>query len=366
MTVLEAKLSFDNFTTCNQWQEIQDKVLSGVSLSREEAIYISENIPTALLGKLADSIRSNLVGNDVIYATTFYVHPTNLCELSCPLCSFYAKPGWKTAWFKTPEQIEKELLSTDYSQFNEIHIVGGLWRDCDLNYYENLFTRLKKINPNFHIKALTPVEYDFLAHIHNIPVEQVLKLMKDWGLGSIPGGGAEILKDKIRATIAPQKINSERFLEVHEIAHSLDIPTNMTMLYGHIETYEDIIDHLIKVRNLQTKTNGFKTFIPLKFHVENNTLGKRKNRLQPKDPFRVYALSRIVLNNIPNMKALWNYVGYENAQRLLHYGVNDLSSTNTEEKIIVMAGGIESEMTEELLCSMITKEGRNPLKKHSG
>jgi CofH subfamily radical SAM domain protein len=229
-----------------------------------------------------------------------------------------------------------------------------------------MFTKIKNIDPNLHIKALTPVEYDFLAKHHDIPIEEVFKRMVSWGLGSLPGGGAEVLAEKIRKQVAPQKISSDEYLAIHKLAHQLGIPSNITMLFGHVEDPEDLITHLSRVRELQDETQGFQTFIPLKYHDENNALGKRKARLKEKKLKRVYAVSRLMLDNIRNIKVLWNYVGVSEAQELLNWGANDFASTSKEERIIAMAGGVKMQMTREIIGDLIRDAGRIPKEIHSG
>jgi len=347
-------------------ETIRDKVFEGRRLTRDDALFLLNSDDLESIQQLADHVRREKTGSIVYYASTLYLYPTNLCELSCPLCSFYAKPGQKKAWFTTPEEIETKVRKKLNQELTEIHIVGGLWRDCDLDYYKEVFTRIKSVDENLHIKALTPVEYDFLARLHNISVEEVLERMISWGLGSLPGGGAEILVEKIRKKIAPGKISSERFLEIHKIAHNMGLPSNITMLFGHIEDPADIVTHLELVRNLQDETNGFQTFVPLKFHVENNTLGKRTDQLKPKDIRRIYAVSRLMLDNIRNIKVLWNYVGIDEAKEILRWGANDIAATALDEKVIVMAGGIKVEMTNKVLEEIISSVSRIPKKIHSG
>lgn len=348
---------------------IAQKLEAGVRLSAEEGIQLFQcTSPEEIevVRSLADQERIKRNGDVVVYASTLYIHPTNLCELNCPLCSFYAKPGWKTAWFLTPQQIEDKIVQNLSKGLTEIHVVGGLWRDCNLDYYQDLFTRIKKIDPNLHIKALTPVEYDFLAKLHGISIDEVFKRMVSWGLGSLPGGGAEVLVEAIRKKIAPGKISSDEFLAIHEQAHGLGLHSNITLLFGHIESEEDIITHLCKVRALQDRTGGFKTFIPLKFGQENNALGKRKKQLKEKNIPLVYAISRLMLDNIPHLKALWNYLGVEEAVEMLRWGADDLSSTNTEEKIIKMAGSKTTPMDKEAMEQLIRNCGRIPRLTHSG
>lgn len=351
------------------FQTVEEKIEKGERLDGRDALFllnVTDPEEREKIRVLADRARSNKVGDTVHFASTLYIHPTNLCELNCPLCSFYAKPGWEKAWFLTPSQIEEKVRQNYPLGLNEIHVVGGLWRDCNLDYYQELFTRIKNIDPKLHIKALTPVEYDFLAKLHGISIVEVFKRMISWGLGSLPGGGAEILVEEIRKKIAPGKITSDEYMAVHKLAHEVGLNSNITMLFGHIESNEDIVTHLTRVRQLQDETGGFKTFIPLKFGEENNALGKRKKQLRPKDVRLVYAVSRLFLDNITHLKVLWNYVGLDEALEMLSWGANDLSSTNLEEKIITMAGGGKIRLDKETMATLIQKSGRTPRLAHTG
>ncbi len=344
-------------------EQISEKALGGIRLTPEEGLYLLERTdPKEIeeVGRLANTVRKERVGDVVTFANCYMFYPTNLCELNCQFCSFYAKPGWDKAWFCSPAEAEEKLRKFYDKGLTEVHIVGGLWRDCDLNYYEDLFKRIKGIDETIHIKALTPVEYDFLAKLHNISIEEVLKRMISWGLGSLPGGGAEILVEEIRKKIAPGKISSDAFMAVHALAHKLGLKTNITMLFDHIESNNDIITHLTKVRQLQDETHGFKTFVPLKFGEEDNALGKRKKRLNKKNIPLVYATCRLMLDNIPNMKVLWNYIGVEEGLQLLEWGANDFSSTNLEERVILMAGGTKAKMDSEHMIQLIRSIGRIP------
>ncbi len=349
-----------------EFHPIIDKVLHGERITDEEGLLLFTKADSTLLQNLSNFVRKQRHGDIVHYSHTLYIHPTNLCELSCPMCSFYAKPGWEKAWFMKPEDVEKKVQQALSKGICEVHIVGGLWRDCNLDYYKDIFTRIRSIDPKLHIKALTPVEYDFLARLHGITITEVFEKMISWGLGSLPGGGAEILVEEIRQKVAPGKISSKEYLDIHEKAHTLGLHSNVTMLFGHIESPHHIISHLSQIRLLQDRTGGFQTFVPLKYHEENNALGKRKDRLQPKDVRRVYAISRIMLDNIPGIKVLWNYVGLDEAQEILDWGANDFSSTSLEEKIITMAGGIKVAMTEDIMEKIIEAKGRQARKIHSG
>lgn len=345
---------------------IEEKVENSERLTYEEGLFLFKEASSEDVQKLADKARKMKAGDTVYFATTLFIHPTNLCELSCPMCSYYAKPGWKTAWFLTPEQVEQKVRNHLSDKLTEIHIVGGLWRDCNLPYYEEIFERIKNLDDSLHIKAMTPVEYDFLAKLHQISVEEVFERLKKAGLGSLPGGGAEVLVEKIRKQVAPQKISSDEYLAIHEIAHKSGLPSNITMLFGHVEDEEDLLVHMIRVRDLQDRTGGFQTFVPLKYHEENNALGKRKNRLKTKNIPKVYALSRLMVDNVRNLKVLWNYTGIDTALELLRWGVNDFASTALEEKIITMAGGIQVRMNKETIESLIRQAKREPKHIHSG
>lgn len=345
---------------------ITTKILQNERLSYTDGLLLLTTPELQWVQKLANFARKRTCGDDVLFCNTLFIHPTNLCELSCPMCSFYAKPGWTKAWFLTPDQIENKIRAQIQKNIIEIHIVGGLWRECDLNYYQDVFTRIKQIDSTLHIKALTPVEYHFLADLHGISIKEVFQKMISWGLGSLPGGGAEILVEEIRKKIAPGKITSQQYLDVHKQAHELGMSSNITMLFGHIEENKDIITHLLRVRDLQDETHGFQTFVPLKYHEENNALGKIKQKLKAKDIRRIYAVSRLMLDNIQNIKVLWNYTGFSEALEILHFGANDLGSTSLEEKIITMAGGVQMKMTEDVLIEGIRQQGRFPKMMHSG
>lgn len=350
-------------------ETIAEKVLERRRLTPEEGLQLLETQNEEEMqatGRLANLARMRAVGDTVHFASTLYIHPTNLCELNCQFCSFYAKPGWDKAWFLTPEQIEEKVRLHLADGLTEIHIVGGLWRDCDLHYYEDVFRRIKKLSSDLHIKALTPVEYHFLAELHGISIPEVFRRMMDAGLGSLPGGGAEILVEEIRKKIAPGKISVDTFLEIHALAHSLGLHSNITMLFGHIETNAHIIEHLQRVRTLQDETGGFKAFIPLKFGQENNALGKRKKHLKEKNLPLLYAVSRLMLDNIPHLKVLWNYIGVQEALEILNWGGNDLSSTNTEERVIAMAGSPPIAMDKSKMTTLIRSIGRIPRLTHSG
>lgn len=345
---------------------IARKVHADERLTPSDGLFLLQYPDRDAVCELADQARKRRVGDIVYFTSAVFIHPTNLCELSCPLCSYYAKPGMPSAWLLTPQDIEDRVRKHLPDGISEVHIVGGLWRECSLDYYQDVLQRLKTLEPSLHLKALSAVEYAYLARLHGISVAETLTRMQSWGMGSMPGGGAEILVEKIRKIIAPEKTPSAEFLSIHRTAHSLGVPTNVTMLFGHVEDNEDIITHLCRIRELQDETAGFKTFVPLQYSDDNNALGKRRHVLKPKDTKRIYAVSRLMLDNIADLKVLWNYVGVETAQEILSCGANDFGSTAHEEKISDAALDARQTMNVERMCSLIRATGRIPKHIHSG
>lgn len=343
--------------------EIAEKVMDGQRLSVEDGRTLLKTSHGKFVEELADFDRERRAGNKVIFSSTLHLYPTNFCQLACPLCSFYATPESSRAWIHSPEQLLEKIIPF-IDEIIEVHIVGGIWKACSLSYYEKLFRLLRGLSPTLHIKALTAEECFHLAKEAGVKIEDALCLLRDCGLGSLPGGGAEILVDKIRKTIAPRKLSSSSFLEIHRLAHSLGIPTNVTMLFGHIERDIDIVCHLDKVRNLQDIHQGICAFVPLKFFPENTQLSQIP--IHPRDPRRIIAVSRLMLDNVRNIKALWNYLGYSTALELLRCGANDLGSTSIEEKVSLAAGGKQEKMSESTIRKAILSVGRIPHKIHSG
>lgn len=342
-----------------------DDYLSGARLSEEQALQLLlvDAGDQQALWSFADLIRANRVGDTVFYSSTLYLYPTNFCQFNCTFCSFYAKPGNPTGWFFTPDQLVQSIKENP-SPITETHIVAGCYPSCNLAYYEELFSKIKQNFPDLHIKALSAIEYDYLSKLDNLPVKEVMQRLRIAGLDSIPGGGAEILVDEVRETLSRGRLSSQGFLEIHETAHSLGIPSNATMLCYHRETPADIMTHMSKLRALQDKTSGFKNFILLKFASENNALGKRLHKMTSRHsipPATIIAVARLFLDNIPNIKALWNYLGLDVALHLLSCGANDLSSTHQGEKVFRMASSQEPiRMDIEGMSHLIIQHGRIP------
>ena len=344
-------------------RSIAEKVVERRRLSPTEGLALFSTPYFSFLQQLADFDRARRAGEDVLYASTLHVYPTNLCELSCPMCSFYAKPGQAKSWFLTPAMIEDKVREALPDSLSEVHIVGGLCRSCTAEYFQELFLRIRALDPLLPIKALTAIEHSFLARISGLSLEESLKQLISWGLTSIPGGGAEILDDGLRQKIAPGKGSTSDFLSVHRTAHRLGLRSNVTMLFDHIESNEHIITHLDIVRRFQDETGGFDTFVPLRYQPAHNALNRLAAAQPRKDCRRVYAISRLMLDNVRNIKVLWNYVGLQGAVQLLKWGGNDIGSITKGERVATMAGGPSMEVTEALLEQTIAEIGRKPMKK---
>ena len=343
-----------------------EAIISGERLSEEHALQLlllKDDEDLQALWSLADQVRKQRVGDVVFYSSTLYLYPTNFCTYNCTFCSFYAKPGDPKGWYYTPEQLLEQIAQV-HNPITEVHIVAGCTPSCDLHYYTKLFSLIKHAYPDVHIKALTAIEYAYLESLHNIPVKEILTILKEAGLDSIPGGGAEILVDKVRDLLAPGRISSARYLEIHKTAHELGIPTNSIMLCYHRETPEDIVTHLKLLRELQDETRGFKNFVILKFANINNALGRRLKKLgvpHAIPPRSLMAVSRLFLDNFLNLKAMWNYLGIEEALHMLSCGANDLSSTHQGEKVFEMASlGYPVKLDIEGMANLIQKQGRIP------
>ncbi len=343
-------------------KEIAQKILSEERLTEEEGIFLFQYENIFETGLLADYVRRKKVGDFAFYGNNLNINHTNICEKKCPICAFSKDEGEEGAYIMTVDDILKKVKKYKDSGVEEIHIVGGVNRYINLTYLEDIFFGIKKINENFHIQALTCVEYDYISRKEGISLDYVFKRLKKVGLGSIPGGGAEIFNDEIRKIITPEKISGTRWLEVSEKAHKEGIRTNATMLYGHVESYGDRIDHMVKLRELQDNTGGFMAFVPLTFHPYNTELEHMvKEKTDIYDILKVIAVSRLMLDNFDHIKALWMYMGQEFIEIALHMGADDLGSTSIEEQIVKSAGGQTREiMKNEDFEHIIRKSGFIP------
>lgn len=322
--------------------EILERAVGGEKISEKDGIALMNSNDILNLGIAANKIRKNKVGDIVSFVLNLHINYTNICIGKCGLCAYYRNKGDKEGYVMSIEKILKTIKKArQVSNISEVHIVGGLNPEIPIEYYEDMLIKIRKDFPDLAIKAFTASEIFFIAKRNKSSVKEILQRFKDAGLNFMPGGGAEILNDKIRKKICPNKLKSDEWLNVMETAHKLGIKTNSTMLYGHIESNEDRVRHILKLRDLQEKTNGFLSFIPLSFHPKGTDLYNKGIVTMPPsgiDDLKVIAVARILLNNFDNIRAYWVMLGKNLAQIALHYGANDLDGTIEEENITYSAG----------------------------
>jgi len=346
--------------------KIKEKVLEGQRISDEEAMYLFEHASLGYVGKLANHIREKRHGNKTYFNKNFHVEPTNICLYTCTFCSYSRRiKKREEGWEYTMEDIMDIIRSYDGKPVTEVHIVGGVLPQYDIEFYATLFQSIKQHRPDLHIKALTPVEYHYIFKKGKVSYEEGMKQMKEAGLDSMPGGGAEIFHDEIRDKIAGGKCSGEEWLRIHEVWHELGMRSNATMLYGHIENYSHRVDHLNRLRTLQDKTKGFQTFIPLKFRNTNNEMSHVSESTVVQD-LKNYAISRIYLDNFDHIKAYWPMIGRDTAQLSLAFGVDDIDGTiDDTTKIYTMAGSEETTpaLSTEQLVKLIRAVGRDAIER---
>ena len=341
-----------------------EKALAGQELSYYDGVQLMKEENLFLLGLVADKIRKDRTGNIVTFVSSYYLNYTNVCAASCPLCAFYRKGNESDAYTLTVEQVvARARLGVKQMGATEIHIVGGFHPKLDLNYYENMIKAIKKEFSSITIKALTPAEIFFIARITRNSVKEVLLRLKDAGLDSLPGGGAELFHPESRDLIVRGKCSGEEWLDTARQAHDLGLKSNCTMLFGHVEKPEHIVDHILKIRELHKKTKGFTTFIPLKFSLDNTEL-ERRSMISKESPstydLRVIALSRLLLANVlDNISVYWVALGKKLAQVALSYGGNDMVGTAFSEEIF-KAAGKESGISIQELVNLIKEIKREP------
>jgi len=345
-----------------------DRALSGEELSYKDGIELMNYDNLHLLGAVADATRKKLVGNTVTFAASYYMNYTNVCAASCQMCAFYRKDGSDDAYTLTPQEIEQRVGIAKQMGATEVHIVGGFHPNLPLEYYEDMMRTIKKSHPQLNIKALTAAEIYFLSKLTKNSTKEILSRLKDAGLDSMPGGGAELFHPDIRGKIVRGKCTGQQWIDVIEEAHNMDIKSNVTMLYGHIEKPEHIIDHLIKIRDLQKKTNGLLTLIPLKFSLDNTELEQEhlvNNECSSVYDLRIIALSRLMLANVlNNISVYWVAYGKKLAQVALSNGGNDLVGTAFSEEIYKAAGKETSSSVDDL-ATMVKEIGRVPAQRNT-
>lgn len=350
---------------CKELQDVITKVENGERLSREDGIKLFKSGDLLTIGYLANIVRERKNGNKTYFIVNRHINHTNICINKCRFCAFGRDKEAPGAYIMSLDEIESKAKESARDDISEIHIVGGLNPDLPLDYYVEMMQRVRRALPEVIIQSFTAVEIDYLARLHNKPVKEVLAILKEAGLDSLPGGGAEIFAPHVREKICPNKISGKRWLEVHRCAHEIGMRTNATMLFGHIETVEDRIDHLIQLRELQDQTGGFLTFIPLPFHPKNTPM--ESMGLSPTtgfDDLKTLAVSRLMLDNFDHIKAFWIMLGTKLAQVSLAFGVDDLDGTVVEEQIAHDAGAQTGQyLPKTKLINMIKAAGRVPVQR---
>lgn len=345
---------------------IAEKVYNNERISFDEGILLFEEGDLPFVGSLANHIREQKHGDYVYFNRNFHVEPTNICVFDCKFCSYSRLLKQKDgAWALTEEEILNIVRSYDGQPVTEVHIVGGVHPKMGLHYFGGLIKKIKNIRPDLHVKAFTAVELDYMFRKAKVNYEEGFKILKEYGLDSMPGGGAEIFDEEIRKQISEDKCTGEEWLQIHETAHRHGIPSNATMLYGHIEKFEHRVDHMNRLRELQDRTGGFNTFIPLKFRNKDNQMSHIPEVSVIED-LRMYAIARIFMDNFEHLKAYWPMIGRTTAQLALSYGVDDIDGTiDDSTKIYSMAGSEEQtpKLTTQQLVELIKQVKRHPVER---
>ncbi|MAY82946.1 MAG: aminofutalosine synthase MqnE [Flavobacteriales bacterium] len=364
------KENIDKFNLSPELKAIAKKVVNGERISFDEGVLLFEQGELNFLGSLANGIRERLHGNDTYFNKNFHIEPTNICVFDCKFCAYSKLLRQKTdydAWELSEEEIYDIIRGYNDQEVTEVHIVGGVHPKMGLHYFANLIKNIKEIRPELHVKAFTAVELEYMCRKAKVSYKEGLQILKDHGQDSLPGGGAEIFAEDIRAEICNDKCSSDQWLEIHQAAHEIGMPSNATMLYGHIESYADRIDHMNRLRELQDKTGGFNTFIPLKYRKGNNQMS-HVGEVSVIEDLKTYAVARIFMDNFKHLKAYWPMIGRETAQLTLAYGVNDIDGTiDDSTKIYSMAGAEEQNpnMTTAEIVELIKQVGRKPMERDS-
>ena len=350
----------------NLLQKIGNKVIHNERISFDEGVYLFEKASLPYVGALANWKRESLHGDTTYFNKNFHIEPTNVCVFSCKFCSYSKLYAHKEeGWELTIDQMMDIVKSYDGKPVTEVHIVGGVHPKLTLEFFITLLKAIKAHRPELHIKGFTPVELDYMFRKANLSTEEGMKRAHKAGLDSLPGGGAEIFHPDIRNIICADKATGDQWLHIHRTAHNLGMHSNATLLYGHIEKAEHRIDHMERLRQLQDETKGFNTFIPLKFRNKDNDMHDVPESTMAND-LKMYAISRLYLDNFPHVKAYWPMLGREIAQLTLSYGVNDIDGTiDDTTKIYSMAGSEEQTpvMTTEELVRLIKQAHRKPVER---
>lgn len=349
--------------------DIYERVLAGERLSSADGLRLFESNNLTAVGLMANLVRQRMHANKSFFVRNRQLNPTNVCDYSCMFCSFYRKEGEEGAYTMSLDDIDELIRESVGQRVQEIHITSGLHPNLPFSYYTEMLRRIKQIAPHLHTKAFTAVEIEYFAEHYGMSIRDVFTALIDAGLEAMPGGGAEIFADRVRKKICDEKATAEGWLKVHELAHEMGLMTNATMLYGHIERYDERVDHLIRLRELQDKSiakkakGGFSTFIPLKYQHENNHLAKLPE-ISGFEDLKTVAVARLLLDNLPHIKAYWVVIGKRLAQISLSYGADEIEGTILEERIMSMAGADSAfGISEHELIKMIIDAGRQPIER---
>ncbi len=346
--------------------EIRSKVEAGERLSFEDGLFLDEQADLFTLGELANLVRERKNGNFAYYNVNTHLNPTNVCVYRCVFCAFRADLKSAKGYVMSDEQIVERAAEAERRGATELHIVGGLHHQLPYDWYLNVVRIIHEAHPRLHLKAYTAVEWDWFSQLTGRPTRDILAEFKDAGLGSLPGGGAEIFHPEVRDRICEHKADADAWIRIHREAHELGLRSNATMLYGHIEESRHRIDHLIRLRELQDETGGFQTLIPLAFHPDNTKLGA-DHKIQKASgvmDLRTMAVCRLMLDNFPHIKAYWVMLGIKIAQIALSYGADDIDGTVVHEKIYHDAGSDSpQELTVAELRQLIEEAGRVPVER---
>ncbi len=347
----------------NELTTIRAKVLAGERLSFEDGLALEASSDLFAIGELANCVRERLNRDFAFYNVNTHINPTNVCVYKCDFCAFRADLDEDRAYVMSEGQIKERAAQAHARGATELHIVGGLHHKLPFSWYVDVVRWVKQAAPEIHVKAYTAVEIEWFSKIDRRPIDAILRDLIDAGLGSLPGGGAEIFHPEVREKICGAKASTERWLEVHRAAHRLGLHSNATMLYGHIEGPRHRIDHLLRLRALQDETGGFQTFIPLAFHPDNSRLDEIPKPSGVMD-LKVMAISRLMLDNFPHVKAYWVMLGIKTAQVAMSFGADDLDGTVVHEKIYHEAGAeTPQEITVDEIRRLLTEAGRVPIER---
>ncbi|MEK0412856.1 MAG: aminofutalosine synthase MqnE [Bacteroidota bacterium] len=361
-----AIVSLVEATKDKELQQIANKIINKERISFDDGVLLFEKGSLSWLGTLANYVREQKHGNKTYFNKNFHIEPTNVCVFSCKFCSYsklYANR--EEGWELSIEQMMHIVKSYDGKPVTEVHIVGGVHPKMNLNFFLELLQAIKAHRPDLHIKGFTPVELDYMFRKAKVTTEEGMKLAHAAGLDSLPGGGAEIFHPEIRKQICEDKVDADGWLHIHKVAHDLGMHSNATLLYGHIEKYWHRIDHMERLRQLQDQTGGFNTFIPLKFRNQDNDMSHVAESTTIED-MRMYAVSRLYMDNFAHLKAYWPMLGRQNAQLTLSFGVNDIDGTiDDSTKIYAMAGSEEQTptMSTAELVRLIKQVKREPIER---